>query len=121
MRRKWQQNRRWQRPGENRGHNVRLGSRGGRGKTNFVEICGADGDELDCIAALDGGERVAGVNGTNECVFALHMKSYVRCEREGQGGKGTLMAITSVMGDTFMDTARRGMTLLMAEVVAPTT
>ena len=34
---------------------------------------------------------------------------------------GTLMAITSVIGETFINTARRGITLLMDEVVAPTT
>ncbi len=32
-----------------------------------------------------------------------------------------MMAMTSVMGDMFIKTARRGITFLMAEVVAPTT
>ena len=47
-------------------------------------------------------------------------------EERGGGSKkcaagATLIAITSVIGETFMETARRGMTLLIAEVVAPTT
>ena len=102
------------------------------GGTNFVEVGWANGDELDCIAALHGGKRVSCINRPNKSVIALQMPWRVRniekkvnysrrMETRCSGEYATLIAMTSVMGETFMATARRGMTLLMEEVVAPTT